>query len=67
MLSTVVLVSWPVIQLVACFQNAFGAHRRRHLVGAVEAEHRLGVEQDLRRELVDRAAQVVGVEALVSR
>src|ERR1700741_5313582 len=32
-----------------------GADGARHLVGAVEAEHRLGVLEDLAGQLVDRA------------
>src|SRR4051794_30988120 len=38
-----------------------GAHGAGHLVGTVEAEHRLGVLQRLRGELVDRAGQVLHV------
>src|SRR4051794_4695413 len=41
------------------------ADGRGHLVGTVEAEDRLRVLQDLRRQLVDRALQVVRVETLV--
>src|SRR3954451_17409892 len=43
-----------------------GADGSRHLVGAVEAEDRLRVLQQLGRQLVDRALQLGGVHALVS-
>src|ERR1044072_7265501 len=41
------------------------AHGAGHLVGAVEAEDRLGVLEDLAGQPVDRAGQVVGVQTLV--
>src|SRR3954468_10432765 len=42
-----------------------GAHLTGHLVGTVEAEHRVRVLQDLGGELVDRADQVLDVQPRV--
>ena len=58
MLSRASLVLLPVIQAVISFQKDAGADGAGHQVGAVEAEDRVGVLEDLDRQLVDRARDV---------
>ena len=62
MLSRVVWVSCTGDPVGHLRPERAGTDGARHLVGAVEAEDRLGVLQDLRGELVDRALEVGDVE-----